>query len=198
MWRPQGIQDALKFERMCALGGGGSVVCGHAYAVSVTGVSVPTKGEASLSHLKSGLRLHRGLIPTPLHSSGWEVLSQVIQPPEVGRGCPMGPGRGDTELGEPWGRWGTQPRGRVLEVSLTSCPESTPASRPLSAPHITLAAFAMMEELMGKGSTSFTHHLRDAFNLPAHGLSSRTPSSPNGCEGAPGSIFPAGKCFLLT
>lgn len=125
-----------------------------------------------------GCGLHRGLIPTPLHSSGWEELSQVIQPPEGGGGCPIGPGRGDTELGEPWGRWGTQPRGQVLEISLTSCPASTPAPRPLSAPHITLAAVSVMEELMGKGSTSFTHLLRDAFNLPAHGLSSPTPSSP--------------------
>lgn len=103
----------------------------------------------------------------------------------------MGPGRGDTELGESWGRWGTQPRGQVLEVSLTSCPESTPASPPISAPHIILAAFSMMEELMGKGSTSFTHLRRDAFNLPARGLPSRMTSSPNGCEGALGAIFPA-------
>lgn len=62
---------------------------------------------------------------------------------------------------------------------------------PLSAPHIILAAFSMMEELMGKGSTSFTYLRRDAFNLPACGLPSRMTSSPNGCEGARGAIFPA-------
>lgn len=102
MWRPQGIQDALKFERMCALGGGGSVVCGHAYAVSVTGVSVPRKGEASLSHLKSGLRF----TPQPHPDTSAQLRMGSTESSHTasgrGRGCPMGPGRGDTELGEPW------------------------------------------------------------------------------------------------
>lgn len=57
MWRPQGIQRCTKvWEDVCVGAGESSVVYGHADAVSVTGVSVPRKGEASLSHLKSGLR----------------------------------------------------------------------------------------------------------------------------------------------
>lgn len=142
---------------------------------------MPRKGEASLSHLKSGLRFTPRPHPDTFAQLRMGRTESSHAASGRGRGCPMGSGRGDTEteLGESWDGWGTQPRGQVLEVSLTSCPESTPASRPLSAAHIILAAFSMMEMLVGKGSTPFTHLLRDAFNLPAHGLSSHMTSSPN-------------------
>lgn len=99
-----------------------------------------------------------------------------------GKGCPMGPGRGDPELGESWGGWGAPPRGQGLGVGLTSCPGSAPLS--------IWGAFSLMEELMGKAPHhSPTHPLRDAFNLPAaRGLSGRRTRSPPGRAGAPGAL----------
>lgn len=77
-------------------------------------------------------------------------------------------------MAERWGMRGTQPSGQVLEVS--------PRSQGLlAAPTYYIRCSSCSEGTDGKGSTSFSHLLRDAFNLSAHGHSSHMTSSHNGC-----------------
>lgn len=95
----------------------------------------------------------------------------------------MWPGRGKHRgLGEALESVGIQLSGQVLGVSLTSCSEFTRPSCPL--PHhafITLAAYSVLEEKIGKGFPLLILLLENAFNLALHSHSGHMTSSHHGC-----------------
>lgn len=151
------------------------------------------RGKASLAVPPRvwGCEVHAGLLQTPSQCKSrrtWVKTYSLWK--YVWGDSPCGLEEGSTEgLAEHWGVWGTQPSGLVLgsqpDFLLLS-------SQGLLVPHPSpthIGCFFSTGGTDGKGSTSFIHLLRDAFNLPAHSLSSHMTSSHNGCGRGSWAIF---------